>query len=231
MKVTRSSQRHGLTLIEVMVVIAILIILVGLIGFPPPSARGKANQIRCLNNLKTIGMALRAFSADHGGEFPMARSITNGGTREWLRDETQLWRHWRALSNELVSAKILLCPSDLDRRLPQPSGDQRSAGYWDQFTNNSQLSYFLALNPRADEPQSIVTGDRNLTTNGAPVGPGRLVLSSGLLLGFTTKQHKLAGNILLADGSVRQAASPQPSETLSTARTNSRIATNAWLVP
>lgn len=231
MKAHHTGLRHGLTLIEVLVVIAILIILAGLIGPPPPSATAKANQITCLNNLKNMGLALRVFAADHGDEFPMALSLTNGGTREWLSDETRLWRHWRVLSNELGSVRFLLCPSDSERQLPSSFMDKRPVLTRDQFTNNSHLSYFLALNPRPDEPQSILAGDRNLTTNGVPFGPGRLTLSSELLIGFTTKPHKQAGNIVLADGSVRPALSPQFNDAWTAARTNSRGATNVWLVP
>lgn len=222
MKSSRSSQRHGLTLIEVLVVLAILIILVGLIGPPPPSARGKAKQLACLNNLKNIGQALHAFSTAHGSEFPMALSITNGGTREWLSDETQLWRHWRTLSNELGSATILSCPSDSERP---------PARSWHQLTNNSHLSYFLALNPRPDEPQSILAGDRNVTTNGVLFGPGRLTPSSNLRLGFSTKPRRYVGNVLLVDGSVQPISSPRVNEAWVNSATNSGHSTNVWLVP
>lgn len=157
--------------------------------------------------------------------------VTNGGTREWLIDGSQLWRHWLMLSNELSTPKLLTCPADHER-LPRKFlffGTKLLA--WDEFTNNSHLSYFLGLNASEENPQTILAGDRNLTTNGVTVGPGRLLLTTNLVLGFTREIHDGAGNILHGDGSVQQVSNFRMQEAWHDASVSSGLATNVWLVP
>jgi prepilin-type N-terminal cleavage/methylation domain-containing protein len=203
MKAPRPSRRQALTLIEVIVVLAVLVILVRLL-FPPISRpKAKSQRINCVNNLKTIGVALRNFSSEHSGSWPMDLAVTNGGTREWLADETQLWRHWLRLSNELATPKILLCPSDLQRLPPKHVLSDRQPLAWAGFTNNSRLSYF----------------------------PGRLLLQTNTVLGFTAEIHGQAGNLLLGDGSVQQITSGRLATAWDDARKASGLATNVWLVP
>ena len=62
----------------------------------PPAlqdGRAKSGRIRCVDNLKNIGMAFRIFSTGHVGKFPMDVPVAQGGTREHVSDVGQLWRH------------------------------------------------------------------------------------------------------------------------------------------
>ena len=230
MKAPHPSSQRGLTLLEVLVVIGILMLLVVLI-LPVLAREHPARRTRCVYNLKNIGLALRIFSADHAGAWPMDVSVTNNGTREWTTDGSQLWRHWLALSNELTTPKLLLCPADLQRQPSKPFFSGPKPLTWTQSTNNSHLSYFLALNASEEQPQTILAGDRNLTTNGIAVGPGRLVLTTNMVLGFTAEIHGQAGNVLLSDGSVQQVNGGRLSVQWRAASTESKLATNVWLVP
>ena len=235
MKAPHPSYRRGLTLLEVVVVVAVLVVFVGL--FLPVSIhrspKGMVNRISCVNYLKNIGLALRIFSTDHGDKWPMDLSVTNHGTREWLNDPSQLWRHWLALSNELATPRILLCPGDKQRLSSKSSFTEPMSPslMWAQFTNNSRLSYFLGLDAGEKNPQTILAGDRNLTTNGVAVSPGRLMLTTNLVLGFTKEIHNQSGNILLGDGSVQQVTSGRLREAWHDAHTSSGLSTNVWLVP
>jgi len=194
-------------------------------------AKAKQKRIACVNNLKNIGLALRVFSTDHGREFPMNLAVANGGAREWLTDETQLWRHWLTVSNELLDPKRLLCPSDFQRQTPKHFLSGSEPLTWAGLTNNSHLSYFLGLNASEENPQTILAGDRNLTTNGVAFGPGRLLLTTNIVLGFTHEIHDYAGNILLGDGSVQQVSNFRMQEAWHDASVSSGLATNVWLVP
>ncbi len=222
MKAPHPCYRRGLTLVEVLVVV--VVVLAGVSLPRALYAQRKADAIVCVDNLKDLGLALRIVSTDHGDKWPMDLSVTDHGTREGLTQGRQLWCHWLSLSNVLSTPKMLLCPADKERQPPRPLT-------WALIRDNSHLSYFLSLDARKDNPQAILAGDRNLTTNGAPVGPGRLVLTTNLLLGWSKELHNHSGNILLGDGSVQQMSTDRLHAAGRDAAPHAKGSTNVWLVP
>ncbi|MBN1794231.1 MAG: type II secretion system protein [Candidatus Omnitrophica bacterium] len=62
----------GFTLIELLVVIAIIGILFTFITTGVQTARRKAAQAKCANNLRQIGIALSLYATDHGERFPQS---------------------------------------------------------------------------------------------------------------------------------------------------------------
>ena len=198
MKRRLSNQRTGgLTLVEVLVAIAAVVLLAGILLPAFSKARPRSRGINCVSNPKQIGLAFRMFSGEHEERFPWAVSITNGGTLEFSKT-ADVFRHFLAISNELSSPKVLHCNNDTQRS---------KASSWDQLTDNTPLSYFGGLDADESRPQSILSGDRNLTTNGRPA-VGLVSITKATPVGWTGSMHNHVGNIGLGDGSAQQSSTP-----------------------
>lgn len=65
-----SRKHHGFTLIELMIVIAIIAILASVMIPNFIHARGMAQLTACKGNLKTIATGLESYSVDNAGHYP-----------------------------------------------------------------------------------------------------------------------------------------------------------------
>jgi prepilin-type N-terminal cleavage/methylation domain-containing protein/prepilin-type processing-associated H-X9-DG protein len=196
MKPRFSNQRnHALTLIEVLVVIAVLAVLVAIILPELAAAKRKDSRIGCVNNLKEIGIAYRVWEGDNGDKYPMFVSVTNGGAMELIATGN-VAACFQVMSNELGTPKLLICSADTDRIA--------ATNFTTDF-NNSKISYFIGLDANTNSPQVFLSGDNNFAIGGIPVKSGLLELSANTPIAWTAARHKFTGNILLADGSVQSA--------------------------
>ena len=191
----RSSHHRvrAFTFWDLLVVMAALVLVpLSLPMFPWPHRRVSGATIHCVNNLKQVGMAFRMWSNDNGEKFPFLVSTNSGGSMEYA-GTGEVFHHYLAISNEVNSPKVLTCSTDTARR--------RTSDFAGLSDRN--LSYFVGLDATETNPRTILSGDRNLSTNGRIVS-GILTVTNSSTIGWTKDIHNRAGNIGLADGSVQQ---------------------------
>ena len=221
----------GLTLIEVLAILAGILFLTAMVLPALLKAKAMAQRLHCVNNQKRVGLGLRIFAVDNTNGLPWQIPTNQGGTKEWVLDDGQMWRHWAAISNELSTPRIALCPADSERPSRGPLFAAAPTLDWSHTTNTSHISYFLGTNGRDGEPESLMGGDRNLSVGGMPVKSGRLVVRTNSVLGFTGAIHDFAGNFLQGDGSVTQGTSSTFDKVVRDSLMGSGPSTNLWLVP
>jgi len=223
MKRRLSNQRTGgLTFVEVLVSIVVVAVLAGL--FLPrlqPRRPFGCCRMNCVSNLKQVSLAMRMWSNDHGDKFPWSVSTNEGGTMEFV-GTAGVFRHFLATSNELTSPKVLSCPQDAQRT---------KVTSWDQLTNDAQhISYFVGLDADETKPWSILSGDRNLTTNGLRA-VGAITITRTITPGWTARIHTNAGTIGLGDGSAQQISARRLQGQFQSALTNLDVGSIRLVIP
>lgn len=107
--------RTGFTLIELLVVIAIIAILAAILFPVFASAREKARQTACLNNMMQLGTGLLIYLQDYDDTFPMVRLADAAHPTpqvNWNTFAGSSWNWKRALLSYVKSPAVYLCPSN-----------------------------------------------------------------------------------------------------------------------
>ncbi|GEM_PF-2230009 len=121
----RHTSVQAFTLIEMLVVIAIIALLVSLIFPAVTSTLQRARITQCQSNQSQIAKAMLQYPIDHNGRLPFAEVRTSGGSRTIDATERD---HWAAvlIRNEYISAptpededaipanSVFLCPAGLN---------------------------------------------------------------------------------------------------------------------
>ena len=78
--------KAGFTLIELLVVIAIIAILAAILVPAVQDALNRAKVVYCQSSLRQVGLAMYAFTYDHGGHLPASISADNHmGNEAWMK--------------------------------------------------------------------------------------------------------------------------------------------------
>jgi type II secretory pathway pseudopilin PulG len=196
MKLHFSQNRtSGMTLFEVGVAIALVMILAVLLLPWLATSRRRASRISCAYNLKQVGLCYRIWAGDNSDTYPMGISVTNGGSMETVLTGNVV-HTFLVMSNELSTPKILVCTEDSAHFATNLFSD----------LTNTNISYFVGIDVTNDlNPNLIISGDANFEIGGMPVKSGLSEMSSGPPVRWSATRHITYGYIGLADGSVQSA--------------------------
>ncbi len=192
----------GLTLLELVVVIAVCAVVAGLFLSEFERKGSRARSVACLGNLKFVVLAQTLWAHNRGEPFPFPFEVSasNGGLQEVAVERRDLASYYRALSNELGNPKVLACPADR-QALPVTNFAMLTA---------SGVSYFMNLDPLRGDVRTALHGDSKLSfvrreekriTGLSPLTNGSSIAWNGALHGAPGKG---AGNMGFADGSVER---------------------------
>ncbi len=236
----RTGNTSGLTLLELMVVVAVVAVLLALFMSAISRPRTTATRIKCSSNLKQIALSYKMYAGDHDGLMPWHEPPSVTQATQTVSSFAAPWQYFLAVSNELGTTKILVCPADRERRT-------NVADAFVGLTNslllrhkrNQAVSYFI--NPHGDETKAnmLLTGDRHVTSGGRASlyqSPGNQLTelninSSQWWKPRTDEFHELGGNYALYDGSVQQASTERLREALKLARDSYGTNANRFLFP
>jgi prepilin-type processing-associated H-X9-DG protein len=202
----RPNRKAAFTRIELLVVVVTVAVLIAVLLPVLAVNKKKSSRLGCTNNLKQIGLAFSQWSLDNDGKFPTQVSATNGGTME-LVESGNVFVHFRVLSNELTTPKLVFCPNESDPRRRMATSldaaDPKQVTPFIPLTSDQSVSYFVGVDAQNRYPQMLLSGDRNLEIDGVAAKPGIVALRSNNFIGWTRELHKRRGNVLFADGSVQ----------------------------
>ncbi len=168
-------RKTGFTLIEVLVVIAIIGVLASMLLPALSAARERARRTTCMNNLRQFAMAYEMYAADWHEQFPAAPA--NG-----LYVVPPVPSGTFAIYPDYIkTAKTFWCPSSMNRNEPAPLEIDSK----DKCENSYAFVYGLTTSNKADVPVPMISD------NG--------VYKSGEL---NYGNHKHGLNVLYIDSSV-----------------------------
>jgi prepilin-type N-terminal cleavage/methylation domain-containing protein/prepilin-type processing-associated H-X9-DG protein len=200
------SLRRAFTLVELLVVIAIIAILAAMLLTALASAKKKAAQTACINNLRQLGLGMKMYVDDNGDTFPGIASRTYGFHREdWIywRTDTNLYPSFEKspilTSIPGLQKPSLRCPLDIG------DGDRLAVRYPDDYGpylfSYSFTGYGLDGNNKNVGMSSVIdrNGNKYLFKEGSVKNPSQKIMLAEEP-GSTNRNDNLISNKVINDG-------------------------------
>ncbi|MEW6305934.1 MAG: type II secretion system protein [Verrucomicrobiota bacterium] len=106
---------RGFTLVELLVVMAIIGILAGMLSTALASGKARARRAACTSNLRQVYLTVQSFALDHDGDVPLGY---RGGRKQWntmvysgTSDKFVLYGRLYT-EGMLAEPRILYCPAE-----------------------------------------------------------------------------------------------------------------------
>jgi competence protein ComGC len=192
---------------ELLVILAVLALLALVVLPALANNRPRSARVICANNLRQIGSAMQLWGNDHEDLAPFDVPVAEGGTRGHPL-APNVWFHFAIMSNELVSPRLLFCPTDSGNPAQDFTGNPTSGYLHPNFANRA-TSYLLA-HGLSGVDNGMVAADRNMGSeqiSGCPIfltGVRVAFFPLSPNLSWNTNLHSNSGNLLRGDGSAEQ---------------------------
>ena len=209
----RGDGHAGFTLIEVLVVVAIIAVLASIIFPVFSSARAKARSTRCVANLKQIGLAVDMYATDYDELYPLGKDPADEAYPE-MWSEYPYWQVWipymprlhDALDPYVRNKELWHCPSDRgfteleDYNVPLDATPSSFAKFGTSYHYRTEVAFSMTTVGNMSDPAKI-----NLMFD-----------AHGSWHGRSNKLSRKRWNVLYADGHAKTANLQQWTEAWNT---------------
>jgi prepilin-type N-terminal cleavage/methylation domain-containing protein/prepilin-type processing-associated H-X9-DG protein len=191
-KTTCHADGGGFTLIELLVVIAIIAILAGMLLPVLGRAKEDSVRIKCVNNVKQLGLAMQMYADDNNALLPMAH-----GTVLWNATDPPPWS--QPLAVYYNNTNILCCPSmcQFFTKSPYNYFMGSRAAYIEAGENLASVSFKSIALPA----QYILSGDCNYPFDMMDADPDNYSQDTLFAPAYVpTQAHEGWLNVFFSDG-------------------------------